>query len=137
MFPEFVIDASVTIAGLAPAESIHDHVALMERVVSVGVVVPAIWIYEIANIVRLKTRRVSVPGATGHMIPARLQESHIRIIPASRNDLVAFGSGSGRDSILTAYNAAYLALARHLAYSLATLDRALAGDARAEGIEVV
>jgi predicted nucleic acid-binding protein len=52
--PSFVIDASVAIAGLSPDE---DAAVVLDRALASGCHVPAIWPFEVENILALRARR--------------------------------------------------------------------------------
>jgi predicted nucleic acid-binding protein len=51
------MDASVAIAGLAPDEKYGEAVGLVDRAIVEGTVAPALFAYEIANILDAKRRR--------------------------------------------------------------------------------
>jgi predicted nucleic acid-binding protein len=83
-------------------------------------------------VVNERRRRIDAAGTAGFL--AELGEIPIRIdrAPDSEN-VMALARKYG----LTAYDAAYLELARRLGGAMATLDRALAAVAQAEGVELI
>jgi predicted nucleic acid-binding protein len=109
---EFVIDASVAVAGLSPDERHPGCVKLVDRAATEGAAAPAIWPFEVLNVLRLKQRK----GAMS-------EESHSWTLRAVRAMKTAIDprdpleAGSAADELakqyaLSVYDAAYLELAR-------------------------
>jgi len=127
-----VVDASVAISWLADDERSAYADAVLTAASSDRVVVPALWHWEIANTLVVLERRGRLADAGG------AYASVIRHLPIDvANDAT---HKRGLDEIelaqrhqLSAYDAAYLALARSRELLLATLDKRLAGAASAEG----
>lgn len=129
----FVIDASMAAAWLLPEE--HSEVA--ESVVSSIIEpcpVPSLFWFEIRNLLAIAERRGRI-GAGG----ALLGMERLRRLPL--DDAGAGGDGSilllSAAHTLSAYDAAYLALAIGRDTALATLDRRLAAAARKERVAVL
>jgi predicted nucleic acid-binding protein len=101
-----------------------------------GVVVPALWPYEIANALTIAQRggRITADQATAFI--AVLESLDIEIASVTLVKLSALVSAAKRHQ-LTAYDASYLTLAQDGGLELATLDRRLAKAAEAAGIEVL
>lgn len=129
----FVIDASLAVAWLLPEE--YSEVA--ETIIASTTTpcpVPSLFFFEIRNILAMAERwgRISTGGALIGM-------ERVRRLPLD-------DAGIGGDSsvlllaanhVLSAYDAAYLALAINRSVPLATLDRKLAAAARKEGVSVL
>ena len=122
-----VLDANVVAGWLLPDED------ALELGADVAFAAPQLLVYELANILIVAVRR-------GRIDPdgAREAETLASTLPITyhppppMSDLLALATTHG----LSAYDAAYLALAKTEAAPLATFDKALAAAARAEGLEV-
>ncbi len=108
--------------------------AALERLTSVAAVVPALWWFEVRNLLVANERRGRIdPVGTANFLGdlAKLPITADRD-PDSSNLLTL-----AREHGLTVYDAAYLELALRLALPLATLDRALAATATAAGVALL
>jgi predicted nucleic acid-binding protein len=129
----FVIDASLAAAWLLPEE----HSDAADRVmasIAAPCLVPTLFWFEIRNILVMAERRGRLFSGGGLIAMERVRrlpiedagtggDSHVLLLAASH--------------ALSAYDAAYLALAISRSAPLATLDRRLAAAARAEAIAVL
>ena len=130
----FVVDASVIAAWLLPDETSPIADAVTERLVSEDAFAPAIWWFEIRNILLIAERRGRITARDTEEALSLLSE--LRIGPledADETAILDLARGHG----LTVYDAAYLELARRTSLPLATLDRALATAAGAEKVTLV
>ncbi|OJG00400.1 type II toxin-antitoxin system VapC family toxin [Pararhizobium antarcticum] len=129
----FVIDASLAAAWLLP-EEYSDAAETLIASISEPCPAPSLFWFEIRNSLVMSERRGRV-AAGG----ALLGMERVRRLPL--DDAGIGGDGLilllASNHILSAYDAAYLALAMNRYMSLATLDRKLAGAARKEGVTVV
>ena len=130
----FVLDASVTASWCFEDEEASVADAAMDRLPEDHAVVPALWWFEIRNILVVNERRGRIDSADSDVFLNGLARLPIRIASDPSERLVV---GLARTHRLTAYDAAYLDLAVRLTAPIATLDRALADAARAEGLELV
>ena len=130
----FVLDASVTAYWCFEDEEVPVADAAMDRLPEDHAVVPALWWFEIRNILVVNERRGRIESADSDVFLNDLARLPIRIESDSNERLVV---ALARTHRLTAYDAAYLDLAVRLTAPIATLDRALADAARAEGLELV
>ena len=130
----FVLDASVTASWCFDDEAAQGADAAMVRLPSDHAVVPALWWFEIRNILVVNERRGRIQSADADMFLNDLARLPIRIERDPSERLVV---ALARKHQLSAYDAAYLDLAVRLTAPIATLDRALADAARAEGLEIV
>ena len=130
----FVLDASVTASWCFEDEEASVADAAMDRLPEDHAVVPALWWFEIRNILVVNERRGRIESADSDVFLDDLARLPIRIASDPNGRLVV---ALARTHRLTAYDAAYLDLAVRLTAPIATLDRALADAARAEGLELV
>ena len=130
----FVLDASVTASWCFEDEEASVAEAAMDRLPEDHAVVPALWWFEIRNILVVNERRGRIDSADSDVFLNDLARLPIRIESDSNEHLVVALAHTHR---LTAYDAAYLDLAVRLTAPIATLDRALVDAARAEGLELV
>jgi len=110
-----VVDASA-IAALVFVEAEADDVA--DRLRGADLVAPTLLAYEIANVAAVKLRRRLITRAaaeTGLTLFARLD---VRLHPVEARAAFALAE----ETALTAYDAAYVWLARSMSADLVTLD---------------
>ena len=130
----FVLDASVT-AAMAAMEERSEYVEQVEwRLIRESAVVPPIWWYEVRNFLVVSERRKRLKLEDSSEFLAILATYPIEIDPQVQQDRALL---SARSHGLSVYDAAYLELAQRRRLPLATLDRALAAAARAEGIQLL
>ena len=100
-------------------------------------IVPALWLYEVANVVELAVRRGRIPKETAQTFLESLADLPIEVENPGRTQvLVTVRSLAGRYQ-LTAYDAAYLELAIRHKLPIASLDKALSRAALAAGLDSV
>ena len=95
---------------------------------------PELWRFEIRNVLVVSDRRGRIDPADTAAFLADLGRLPIRIDRCPESELVLTLTRKHR---ITAYDAAYLELALRLDALLATLDRALASAAAAEGVTLI
>ena len=129
-----VLDCSAAMTFCFDDERDDASVTLLAKVARDGAVVPALWALEVGNVLlsaerrgRLSSERVSHLLALLHALPLQVEHEPDTI------GLVALA----RQTSLTLYDAAYLALAQRRGLPLATRDRALQRAAEAVGVVVV
>jgi predicted nucleic acid-binding protein len=128
----FVADASMAAAWLLPDEASAAAERLLAGVEAIHV--PSLFWFEIRNLLAMAERRGRIK--VGDALPYLLR---LRELPFQDD-----GSGADVASLalmqrhsLTAYDAAYLALAKAEAVPLATLDRKLALASRTEDVALL
>jgi len=127
----FVLDASVTITWAMRDED-HPLADLAFSALESGeAIVPAIWWYEIRNILVLSERRGRIASDDVIRFLAELEQLRIEVESPDDSALVL---DLARRHTLSVYDAAYLALARREHTPLATLDKNLEAAALAAGI---
>jgi predicted nucleic acid-binding protein len=129
-----VLDASVVGCWCFPDETSSVADAAMREVVADEAVVPAVWWFEVRNLLLTGEHvgRMDPIGTAGFL--ADLEALSIRIDRASESNVIL---ALARTHRLTVYDAAYLELAGRIAAPLATLDRKLADAARAAGVPLM
>ena len=119
-----VLDASVAAAWVLPDEENSVADAILHRVAAEGAVAPSLIWHELRNIFLMAARRGRLPK--DEIVPSLLR---LRRLPIETVDVSASGDatliGLASTYGLTAYDAAYLALAEERDLPLATADRKL------------
>ncbi|HEV2646850.1 MAG TPA: type II toxin-antitoxin system VapC family toxin [Acidobacteriaceae bacterium] len=132
-----VLDASVTIAWLYPAESVTDATTIWRSVAMEGAWVPGLWKLEVANVLQLRRKRGQLKAEFVARSLADLETLPIEI--DRETEARAWGETlelAGRHG-LTVYDAAYLEIAVRRGLPLATLDGELRRAAGVEGVPVL
>jgi predicted nucleic acid-binding protein len=129
-----VLDSSVVGCWCFPDEISSIADAAMLEVAADEAVVPAIWWFEIRNLLLTGERvgRMDSIGTAGFL--ADLEALSIRIDRAPESDVVL---ALARTHRLTIYDAAYLELASRIDAPLATLDRQLARAATVASVRLL
>ncbi len=129
-----VVNSSVVGCWCFPDEASPVADAALSAAAANGMVVPAVWWFEVRNLLITGERhgRMDPAGTAGFL--AALERLSIGIDHAPASDTVL---ALARLHRLTIYDAAYLELALRIDAPLATLDRKLAAAARAAGVPLV
>ena len=99
--------------------------------------VPSVWTWEILNVVGVTIKRRRITADQGRAFLVQLATLNFRIDrPPEVSDFPRLHALANSHA-LTAYDVAYLDLAKHLSLPLATRDNDLKRAALAEGIEVL
>lgn len=132
-----VVDASCLSAMLFNEVVPPVMADFLDSLHAVEIAVPALWFWEVANSAAVATRRARVSHVEAvdqlrelHRLRIELDEDSLHHAWTVTIDLAARYN-------LTVYDAAYLELALRRQLPLATLDKALAKAARAEGVEMI
>lgn len=133
----FVLDCSIAIGWCFEDEASPAGDALLERTRDHGAAVPALWHWEVANVLAMAVRK-------GRLAPgdAQARLSLLGALPITADPLGA--ARAFRETFLlaqmhalTSYDAAYLELAMRLGLPLATNDNALRAAAEAVGVPLL
>jgi predicted nucleic acid-binding protein len=128
-----VIDASIAAAWAFAEEHVNAE-ATFARLATEEALVPALWWYELRNVLIIGERR----GRLTEQETARFLRDISRLaITVDRAPSEPDVLSLARRYRLTVYDAAYLELASREAAALATLDEPLAGAARSEGVPLI
>ncbi len=121
-----VVDASA-LAALVFAEPEADEIA--ERLRGVELAAPQLLAYEMANVAAVKLRRRLVSLDVAARALSLFRRLDLRLHPVDASAAFETAARTG----LTAYDGAYLWLAKALHAELVTLDRKVVRAARGEG----
>jgi predicted nucleic acid-binding protein len=130
----FVVDASFAAAWFLPDENSEAATLFARRIEEEPGAVPDLFYHEMRNLLVLAFRRGRLSEDTLFLLIGRLEKMPLR--DSGGGDAVQVARLALKHN-LTAYDAAYLALAITERLPLATLDRKLAAGARAEAVEVL
>lgn len=130
----FVLDASVAITWAMHDENHPVADLAFQRVQSDFVVVPAIWWYEIRNILLINERRNRISPDDVAQFLAALSGFGIEVHPPGLDQQTIH---LARQHRLSFYDAAYLALAVEQKIPLATLDDALRSAAHSANVPLL
>ena len=126
-----ILDASTALAAVLPDEDSGFARAAVAAALRDGLVVPTLWLYEIQNGLATALRRQRIDAASADEALEALRGLAPEIEPPQ---------GTGREfrlakqQSLTAYDAAYLAVALNSGAMLASNDRALRQAAERVGV---
>jgi predicted nucleic acid-binding protein len=132
----FVVDASVTLAWCFEDETTDASEAVLRRLFEEGGIAPGHWPIEVASGLLSAERRDRL--ADGRLASARTVIGTLPVgIVATDLDGALALLDTARTLGLTAYDAAYLELARSRGLALATLDQRLAAACRTVGVPLI
>jgi predicted nucleic acid-binding protein len=133
----FVADSSVTLNWCFPNEHTPATLSLLQAAKRRAVFVPAIWPFEMSNVLGLAQRKGRISDVDLNLVLAMLDTLDLHVdMSESQRDLRNLMAAMQPYS-LTAYDAAYLALAIDLKLPLATLDVQLAEAAKNCGVSLL
>lgn len=136
--PEFVLDASVTLAWCFKDESTPFPESVREALqTSSSCYVPPIWPSEVANGVRMAERRGRVSAAVGGTFLSMLLQYPIKVVSLPPATVFQDVLSLARTQELTVYDAFYLNLALQGGLPLATLDNLLRTAAGRVGVRLL
>jgi predicted nucleic acid-binding protein len=122
----YVVDASIALAWVHPAQATRETDALLEKLrEGVTLVLPALWFQETANALLVLQRRQKLTSDERHEALATLKALNIK--PDFEGASLAFGRVSelAERHGLSVYDATYLELALRERVPLITKDEAL------------
>ena len=120
-----MLDASVTLGWFFEDEDSPVARGLKARTTKQTVHVPALWITEVSNSLRLAERKQWIGVDAVARFGRLVREWVIAIDPVDVDRVLGYTIAFARDHGLTVYDASYLELAHRLGLPLATLDREL------------
>jgi predicted nucleic acid-binding protein len=133
----FVLDASMTMSWCFADEGTPYSRRVLDSLLDSYAEVPALWTFEIANVLAVNEKRQRLTKAASVEFLQTLSGLDIRIDRS-------FPVVDGKVLLplvwrygLTAYDAAYLELAKRKGLPLATFDKELIAAAKLEGIDMV
>ncbi len=133
----FVLDASVTLAWYFADEASAASDKALDLLTTETAIAPAIWAYEVGNVLTLAQRRGRMSEALVRGSLASLRSLPIEVEAVDRD--LAFGDvlSLAREHGLTAYDASYLEIAQRRGLPLATVDARLRAAATASGTSLL
>jgi predicted nucleic acid-binding protein len=132
-----VLDCSLAMAWCFEDEASAAADAILERVRDDGALVPALWAWEVANVLTLAARRGRIGGGDVAARLALMTALPIRVDDEGVARAWRETALLAQAETLTVYDAAYLELALRLSADLATLDTELRRAAGRVGVRVL
>lgn len=132
----FILDASVTLSWVFPDEQNPIALRADQLLESLGetALVPSLWWYEVRNILIVNERRGrTTPLRTASFLKAIAELSIVTEFSLDESIVLELA----RQTRLSVYDAAYLALAMRERLPLATLDKDLRDAALAAGVPLL
>jgi predicted nucleic acid-binding protein len=135
----FVLDNTITMAWCFTEEATEFTGKVLSRLSDLtdSAVVPALWLYEMVNVVELAVRKGRIPKEKAVVFLESLGDLPIEVENPTRTQLFVSVRALAGQYQLTGYDAAYLELAVRYKLPLASLDRALSRAALAAGVNAV
>jgi predicted nucleic acid-binding protein len=133
----FVLDASMTLSWAFETESTLLTVAVLKCLETVHALAPALWAFEVVNVLSAAERRGQIDAAAQAVFLERLRLLPVAIEHRPAAWLAQQILPLARTYHLTAYDAAYLELAIREKLPLATLDDDLRRAASIAGVGLV
>jgi predicted nucleic acid-binding protein len=130
----FVLDVSVTFAWCFADEATPEAWDLLERLPQEEAQVPALWLWEVGNVLVQAERRQRITPAASSEFLSLLETLPIRLEPPAIGKVWHDTLALARSHRLTAYDAAYLELAMRQGLAIASRDQALIQAAQAVGV---
>ena len=131
----FVLDASVALSWFFEDEASEESLRVRGRLTEERAVVPALWMYEVANAFVVASRRGRMTLDQAARAAQLLAELPIDVEPPGRDvtDLLDLAAAHA----VSAYDASYLQLASLRGIPLATLDQRLTTAAKVVGVQLL
>jgi predicted nucleic acid-binding protein len=137
MAAELVLDVSLSCAWCFADEASEPAWAILERLQGGRAHVPALWLWETANVLVQAERRGRISSAAIRTYLGLLEGLPISIDQPSTASVWHDTLALARSHRLTIYAAAYLELSLRRGLPLATRDKALQAAARLEGVPLM
>jgi predicted nucleic acid-binding protein len=121
----FVVDNSVVMTWCFADEANDYADQVLDSLVQVQAVVPAIWPLEVGNVLLVAQRRQRLAPAAVPQFLAMLNQLNIQVEQESPQRMFTEILNLARECQLSTYDASYLDLAMRSGLPIATLDKAL------------
>jgi predicted nucleic acid-binding protein len=131
-----VVDTSVSAAWFLEDETSSLTEAALDQVVRDGAAVPAVWPFDMANVLVMAERRGRIDPARAASIRVALLSLPVHVDEAATLSLVSAIVGMARVHRLNAHDAAYLELSVRTGLALATRDAELRAAAEQLGVHL-
>ncbi|MHB1639857.1 MAG: type II toxin-antitoxin system VapC family toxin [Candidatus Dormibacteria bacterium] len=133
----FVLDASIALAWCFGDQTTPTSETALDRLEHEDARVPGLWSLEIANVLVVAERRGRLSPAQTSRFLELLGQLPITVDEIERDATLTTVLALARSTVLTAYDASYLALAAASGVPLATADADLRRAAMAVGVDLV
>ena len=133
----FVLDCSITMSWCFADEAGVDTDALLDRLRDEGAMVPALWAWEVANVLNMAVRRGRLTAGDVALRLGLLASLPVEVDPDGATRAWRESLALAQAQSLTIYDAAYLELAIRHGADLATRDKALREVATRVGIRTI
>ena len=130
----FVLDVSLACAWCFADEATPESWALLDRLQQESAAVPALWLWEVGNVLVQAERRQRITAAASREFLSLLETLPIVLEPPAAGVVWHDTLALARSHQLTAYDAAYLELSMRRGLAIATRDRELLRAAAAVGV---
>jgi predicted nucleic acid-binding protein len=134
---DFVLDVSLSCAWGFADEASEEAWAVLEMLQVGRAHVPALWLWETANVLVQAERRGRISPAAIRSFLGLLEGLPISIDQPTAGSVWHDALSLARNHRLTSYDAAYLELAMRRDLPMATRDKALQEAARLEGVALL
>ena len=134
---DLVLDVSLSCAWCFADEASEGAWAILERLKTNRAQVPALWLWETANVLLQAERRGRISPAASRTFLGLLEGLPISVDQPTTTSAWHHTLALARSHRLTSYDAAYLELALRRGLPLASRDKALQAAARAEGVPLL
>jgi predicted nucleic acid-binding protein len=133
----FVVDASYAAAWCFVDEATERTEVFLRLARETGVIVPGIWIYEIANLLRTAERRERISREHADNSLEILDDMMILDDEVDRSFIGSAVVALARQHNLTIYDASYVELGKRLGAPLPTRDRQIIAAIEKEGVALI
>lgn len=131
----FVLDASAAVAWASPDEA--SPRAIEQAIVTGAAVAPALWLFEVHNVLYVLRRRKRLLGEDWEAADQAIRAIRVQFDPPDRALIEHRVCVLAGELELTVYDAAYLELAQRRRLPLATLDDDLRRAATKTKVELI
>ena len=134
---DLVLDVSLSCAWCFADEASEGAWAILELLQTNRAQVPALWLWEMANVLLQAERRGRISPAASRTFLGLLEGLPISVDQPTTTSAWHDTLALARSHRLTSYDAAYLELALRRGLPLASRDKALQAAARTEGVPLL
>lgn len=132
-----VVDCSFAAAWCFADQETERTAALLREVQSTGMCVPAVWPFEVANVLLMAERLGRLTVEQRDTFLAILSSLAVEIEPGPLDHVIGNAMPLARRLRLTVYDASYLEMALRRGLPLATRDKELIAAAESAGVDVL
>lgn len=134
----FVLDSSLALAFVFQDEATEATDEVLDSLGEGAVAfVPALWFWEVANVMLTAERRKRILPAAAHRHLAQLKSLPIEVDETAIDQAWTLTQSLAQKHGLSSYDATYLEMAIRRTLSLGSLDSRLRGAAKAENVALL